>query len=659
MLTTESQFPEKAPTRYPKIYFILLLITAIFIFLYSSPVSWQWTNSGPQAEMSFKNPPPARQSLVEKGFLVYSGNCRIPDVDPWHPSIIHLIEKSAPLNCSEVYPALTITEGNVLRIVPEVVKGKNISIFTCCYRGIYRDKEGSSDDAVKTDKECKPINISAEISEEFISVECRLANGTAFYKNFHSFIHEKPEVEKRCSTPTNSTNKYSILVIGVDAMSRINMHRQLNSTVTFLFDKLGTIEMYGFNKVGDNTYPNLVPLLLGYDLRELDRVCWTSDKFPLDKCYFMWNRFAERGYRTLYAEDTPHIASFNYVKKGFFHQPTDYYFRHFILAYEDSLGRDRPLNCYECVGSTSETEAVLNWAQHFVAEFHSRPFFAFLWINSLTHDFLNKGSSGDHMYLKFFKNLYDGKYLNNTIVIMMGDHGMRWGSIRNTYVGRLEARLPMLLVTVPPKFQEEYPELTKTLKANAHRLVTPFDLYATFDNVLRLNEPWEGVNVTGIKEELAENFTKRAFSIFHPIPEDRACSEASIDEHWCACKMSVPVDPNDPDVKIVATFLVDFLNSLLESHSDLCAVLILSNITDSRIWSAPLSENKYSPTDDHVYTVTVQTKPGNAVFEGTVRLLHHNKTEPDLLGSISRLNLYGNQSACIDDAILRKYCYCS
>lgn len=39
-------------------------------------------------------------SGVPKGFLVFSDKCRIPDLDPMHPSIRHLIEKTPPLDCS-------------------------------------------------------------------------------------------------------------------------------------------------------------------------------------------------------------------------------------------------------------------------------------------------------------------------------------------------------------------------------------------------------------------------------------------------------------------------------------------------------------------------------------------------------------------------------
>lgn len=434
------------------------------------------------------------------------------------------------------------------------------------------------------------------------------------------------------------------------------MHRQLNATAEYLLKEMEAIEMFGFNKVGDNTFPNLIPLLVGYDERELPDVCWESSNKPLDKCNFIWKRFAKEGYRTLYAEDSPHIASFNYIKKGFYQQPTDYYFHNFIRAYEDELGRDKPLNCYLCVGSVSETEAVLHWTQQFASHFSHRPYFAFSWINSLSHDFLNMGSSGDHMYKKFLRSLHKQGALSKTILIMIGDHGMRWGSIRKTYIGRLEERLPMLMIALPQSFQQEYPEFTKTLQQNSHRLITPFDVHATLVHLLNLKNDWAFTNPDNVSKELSLNFTKRAHSLFQPIPENRSCDDAFIEEHWCTCESSLEADIKSNTVKQVANFLVSYVNKLLKPVSQKCAHLTLNKISDARLWQPPTQHEGHS-ADDSIYTIVIHTKPGGAVFEGTMKISASKGTN-ELLGTISRLNLYGNQSSCIDNAIFKKYCYC-
>jgi hypothetical protein len=58
------------------------------------------------------------------------------------------------------------------------------------------------------------------------------------------------------------------------------------------------------------------------------------DDFP-----FIWNDFASRGFATLFSEDRPEMATFNYQGrlKGFLKQPVDHYLRPFYLSFFQNL----------------------------------------------------------------------------------------------------------------------------------------------------------------------------------------------------------------------------------------------------------------------------------------------------------------------------------
>ena len=100
-----------------------------------------------------------------------------------------------------------------------------------------------------------------------------------------------------------------------------------------------------------------------------------------------------------------------------------------------------------------------------------------------------------------------------------------------------------------------------------------------------------------------------------------------------------------------ATFLVHHLNSLLAPQ---CAPLTLASIRDVRRLVLPTGQ--VSP---ETLTVTLQTNPGEGVFEATVRRnLSDPVTPVTLLGPVVRLNLYGNQSRCVDQLALKPFCYC-
>ncbi|KAF4532247.1 hypothetical protein B566_EDAN004333 [Ephemera danica] len=119
------------------------------------------------------------------------------------------------------------------------------------------------------------------------------------------------------------------MILGIDSISRLNMERQLPVTRKLLLSPpLSAVSLLGYNKVGDNTFPNLIPMLTSLDLDELTRTCWPAlNKNKLDGCPFIWKKFAAAGYRTVYGEDCARFSTFNYVKTGFVEQPTDYYTR--------------------------------------------------------------------------------------------------------------------------------------------------------------------------------------------------------------------------------------------------------------------------------------------------------------------------------------------
>jgi len=122
----------------------------------------------------------------------------------------------------------------------------------------------------------------------------------------------------------------NVIMLGIDSVSRLNMHRELPLTMQAL-KAAGAVSLLGYNKVADNTFPNLMPLLTGLAESELHEECpWPGPDHVLDACPFIWKQFATKGFRTVYAEDCAWMATFNYAKSGFLQPPTDYYARPFL-----------------------------------------------------------------------------------------------------------------------------------------------------------------------------------------------------------------------------------------------------------------------------------------------------------------------------------------
>lgn len=62
---------------------------------------------------------------------------------------------------------------------------------------------------------------------------------------------------------TQDDTELGVAVIGLDSMSRLNFMRQLSQSYRFITESLAGVVLLGFNKVGENTYPNLIPMLTG------------------------------------------------------------------------------------------------------------------------------------------------------------------------------------------------------------------------------------------------------------------------------------------------------------------------------------------------------------------------------------------------------------
>lgn len=84
----------------------------------------------------------------------------------------------------------------------------------------------------------------------------------------------KENVERRAQTildkipPAERTN---VLVLGVDSVSYLNAYRHLRKSLAYVRTELQPVELRGYVKVGDNSFPNQNPLIDGMNETEAMR----------------------------------------------------------------------------------------------------------------------------------------------------------------------------------------------------------------------------------------------------------------------------------------------------------------------------------------------------------------------------------------------------
>lgn len=629
--------------RKPAFYVPIVILIALLYLLNTVEVDYLYSINL-RTDMKFKQ--------QDSGFFVKTVGCRIPFLEPFDKTVIKFVTKVKQFNCSAV-PSLVNSNLNTLHVDETLLNVYNISNVTnqylnCSYQAFSRrDPKSNEADNLYDWGPKIYFNFSVVVKDEFVKVTCTVNQTKKIYEDFHAFVPVK-----RVKNIKKSGKKLNVLIIGIDSISRLNLERQLPQTKLFITKKLRAVEMIGYNKVGDNTFPNLIPILTGKTIEELTDLCWKNSNTKFDKCPFLWKNYSGQGYLTAYAEDSSWMGLFNYQRRGFQAQPTDYYWRTFNYLAEKQLGHYKPYNAHLCIGPRETYKVLGEYVKKFIVSLKSVPYFGFFWSTSLSHDNLNYPSLGDNYYEELFKYLKDSKTLNNTVLIFLSDHGMRWGDIRSTHQGHLEERLPFLFFAFPTWFSKLYPTAVANLKRNSRRLTTPFDLHETLADLLNPTS----LITDAIKKRSRNLSNQTGISLFLNIPENRTCLTAGITAHWCTCQKSTEIDKNSTIVIQAANFTIDFINKQLEGYKS-CTALHLDSILDSRLQTSNDYLKNNSTIND--YTVILKTEPGAGLFESTVRCIHCNdKNDFQMTGTISRLNLYGNQSACITDFHLKLYCYC-
>nr|XP_053628355.1 uncharacterized protein LOC128685754 [Cherax quadricarinatus] len=562
----------------------------------------------------------------------------------------------------------------------------------CCYRGIYRVEQQphlyttAADSRWRYSSWCRPLQgAQTTVQEEGILVYCNMSS-IVVYKNVHYFIQrdkllappasaafnfsiegyvsnpnttsdndstaESEEIPEPADHPERSeAEKLSVIIFGTDSASRLNMRRHLPKTYRFLTEELGAVDLAGFNKVGDNTFPNLIPLLSGLNTHELANHSCVPKKEKYDNCHWIWKDFKRNGYVTAYVEDSPWMGIFNYLHNGFVKQPTDFYGRAFFMASEKEIGTAKHGNSNVCQGDKLSIEVIQDYSIEVARTFLDTPTFGLYWSASISHDYINMLRHADLPHLRYLRQLQELGALNHTALFFVSDHGMRWGSIRSTYVGMLEERLPYVLLYLPPWFRNRYQEAFRNLQVNKRRLTANFDLYQTLrdlaygrfaDLTYVTSRPTTGV---------------RGISIFQEIPRARTCEDAGIPENFCTCQDTKEVPLSDPVLPLAAAFLKDALNHDLDPYPECLQFSQVRVVTGRVSGSNKELAPQDSSSDVRSYLLQAELSPGGVMVEATLRY----NPQPQLFqlaGEVSRINKYGSTSSCIHHDVLRKYCFC-
>nr|XP_017019133.1 uncharacterized protein LOC108072478 [Drosophila kikkawai] len=602
---------------------------------------------------------------VVQQYYVNSSVCKMPYVDPFARKLMRKFQRDKLKLCHKdkgivrsVFDyemqqyRLQINE-NVARPMLETRKNATLE---CVYQKVLRNNTAKEPDDTYITLQSRPIVHQQLVPRDtdFMVTKCYakdIKNSTELLQeDAMTFIQQMwPSTEKVRSQP-------SVLILGLDSVSRINLRRAMPSVYKFV-SRPGWFEMQGYTKIGDNTFPNLMAVLTGHSEKGTEKVCDTSKPGCLDTLPFIWKRFKSANYTTAFAEDCESINTFNYLKGGFVKQPTDYYLRPLLVAIENNFNVTKRYGLSYCVGRQLSSSYVWNFGKQFIDRFLGRsPMFGFLWSNSFTHDEYTGATALDKLFLKYLKSVEETHLFERSIVILMSDHGQRYNLLRRAASGYFEERMPMMFIYIPPWFRLKYPALVENLNKNRNRLTSNYDVYMTLQHLLQLDSK----SMDDFPDDLRAKQCPTCQSLFFEVPLNRTCQMAAIEEKWCCCQPTETIR-RSPHVMTIALAIVERMNNHLQEQqlTGLCHNFSLKKVHKVDRKTILSTGLKPADKDEHVYIIEFSTFPKKPRFEATVRWNNRTNKLLDMdVEDLSRLNSYKKDANCINEKKAKIYCIC-
>ena len=576
--------------------------------------------------------------------------CQLPiDISPFDSSILPYL-KSLP---KQIICSVNASNFQSLTFIDEIDgRLKQVSpSYNCYFRLI--NKNINDDNIVQYSPEniLDPVNgLKLDKIENYVQVKCDQDN----YENVHFWFNL---TSNNNNLHLNSTSwKPSVLILVIESLSRLNYLRYLNETQSILENKYGNLYyLEGLNKMEDNSFVNMVPLLTGKRAYHKE-LPGDNNAGPYDEWPFIWNDFRRAGYLTAFVEDYSKFSLFNYEAKGFVNgKPTDIYPRpfwtHLFSEVNTNFLKWYPFNLDPCYKNRVPRVDIFFDQIHNFMEQSSKmkiPIFAYTFYIELTHNDFNKVQTLDYHLSKFLKQ--SSTYLNDTIFILMGDHGNRFGSALQTTIGRVEERMPLFGIHLPERLLRMYPHLGDKLRTNRRRLSTWLDIHRMFVDIANNNF------TVNKNENLFESS-----SSYSPWRENislgRTCKSALISEQHCACDRRITLDHQTSVLaKDASIAFVSYLNERISHHKE-CRRLHLDHILKAEL-KFPSETTAHAKGFQQQIEITVNISPSNGTFQGTLYRTARQFEWKVYKGQVARFDEYGSQSSCVTERYLKKICLC-
>ncbi|KAI6225505.1 hypothetical protein M3Y99_01332700 [Aphelenchoides fujianensis] len=470
--------------------------------------------------------------------------CRFPNLQSEDPSIERHVKHRRGFQCPPAEFEAIVTQSRTGELLAgRPFKGAFQNALVDCF---YRELGGALWPAIDQPTfvgswKKLPLNRRLFVAKDSFAVKCwHKRTQRLVYNNAFANIREKKEVR-----PPPASNRLNVAILQIDSTSRNQFFRHMPHTLEFM-------NRTGF-QVGDNSAINTLTLLggMGFELeyRGLDAFLKEGQFLNENQTRgdvfkhvdFVFWKMQKEGCATMWNDDPgkPDGGLFHYQAfTGFRRLPTDFYFRpYYTYLYKHLNAQSVCVNGEFMIPKWLQlwerqaiTPVHLTYLRRyrFSTAYKDRCHFSFNHFSFFTHANGNNLELYDEPLRDALERMERAGVLENTVLLIMGDHGQRIHPIKHSYYGKVEERMPLAAVFVPPKVRAARPEWTRRLAENTNRFTSTFDLHETLRDLVDFR-------ADGSETAAWQKRERVGISLFAAIPKERGCADAKVPSNFCVC----------------------------------------------------------------------------------------------------------------------------
>jgi len=323
----------------------------------------------------------------------------------------------------------------------------------------------------------------------------------------------------------------SIVFLSIDSFSRRHFFRKLPQTLSTL-NSLNAQEsgyrVFDFklhNVLGATSTENMVPMFGNSPFLEVPQPPYRDLLGP----GALWNIFKSKGYMTLMGYEN---CDYHFPAALGKVVDVDHFARNFYCAASKFLNvkMSKEGQVQRCIGPHMSHYYVLNYTQAFAQAYQDANQFVYLHLNA-AHEESGQHAATLDADLDLFVREYLGKMResHDVVLILQGDHGMRYGNWYKDIEAYQENKLPALFMVASEGLLDRIPNSYDSLWHNTQRLVSKRDLRATLLSLTEL--PYNTIYPVH-----SDPYLSRDYSLLtEKVSDLRTCDMVEIPPWYCSC----------------------------------------------------------------------------------------------------------------------------